>query len=80
MKQNKRLIEALLSFYDQEDEVFILGGQVISLTLEDMYYITGLQIDGFQVSGYESSNIVQVCVDHFNINNDEVAKLINSKN
>ena len=44
-----------------------------------MYYITGLQINGLQVSGYESRNIIQVCNDHFNIDDVKAAKLINSK-
>lgn len=49
-------LEALLEVYDKEKCCFRLGKEVkdflLDMRLEDIYFITGLPIDGIQVSYY----------------------------
>ena len=40
------LMQTLISFWDVTEEVFLFQGQCIEITLEDVYFITGLPILG----------------------------------
>lgn len=51
----------------KEGLVFFFGKKRVVFTLEDMFFITGLQIDGYQVSGFESRKNVKVCMDHLGL-------------
>ena len=40
------LMQTLIGFWDVAEEVFLFQGQRIEITLEDVYFITGLPILG----------------------------------
>ena len=46
MKSLGLLLQTLVSFWDVDEEVFLFQGQRIEITLEDVYFITGLPILG----------------------------------
>lgn len=47
----------------------------MSFNLEDMFYITGLRIDGLPVSGFVSDNHIETCQEHFHISAHKAKEL-----
>lgn len=47
------LLQAILSCYDAELRLFKFGGQNVLFGLEDIVYMTGLNVDGDAVSGWD---------------------------
>ncbi|CAL5209082.1 unnamed protein product [Lathyrus oleraceus] len=59
-----KMIAALLRFYENVEEHFVFGDTKIDLGLEDVMYITGLPIDGKQISGIEPKDPIDTIVNH----------------
>ncbi|GAU31999.1 hypothetical protein TSUD_359440 [Trifolium subterraneum] len=83
-----QMVTALLSLYDEKEDYFVFefttqtGTKKIfhlDFGLEDTIYITGLAIDGKQVSGYESSNHVETIKECLEVSSDDVEELLVTK-
>ena len=46
MRSLHLLMQTLVSFWDADEEVFLFQGRCIEITLEDVYFITGLPMLG----------------------------------
>ncbi|XP_057446063.1 protein MAIN-LIKE 2-like isoform X2 [Lotus japonicus] len=73
-------LEALLEVYDKEKCCFRLGKEVkdflLDMRLEDIYFITGLPIDGIQVSGYVTYEAVDLVMKHLNLKDYQARDLL----
>ncbi|XP_057428868.1 protein MAIN-LIKE 1-like isoform X4 [Lotus japonicus] len=73
-------LEALLEVYDKEKCCFRLGKEVkdflLDMGLEDIYFITGLPIDGIQVSGYVTYEAVDLVMKHLNLKDYQARDLL----
>ncbi|KAI5416958.1 hypothetical protein KIW84_041815 [Lathyrus oleraceus] len=65
-----------LRFYDYEEEYFVFGDTKVDLGLEDVMYITGLPIDGKQISGIGPEDPIETIVNHLSINLGEANDLL----
>jgi hypothetical protein len=50
MRSQRRLLEYLVDMWDVEQQVFHVGVHVLSLDIEDIYFLTGLSRCGTWVS------------------------------
>ncbi|CAJ2636746.1 unnamed protein product [Trifolium pratense] len=71
-----QMLAALLEFYNTDGEYFKFGDVVLDIGLEDILYITGLPIDGKQVSGVEHKNATATIVEHLSITEAEAKDLL----
>ncbi|CAH8277322.1 unnamed protein product [Arabidopsis lyrata] len=76
--QDSNLLTALASMYDESKDHFVIGNPKMDIDfgLEDVLYITGLPIDGEQVSGLESENIMNTIMHHFQITEERAKSLM----
>ncbi|KAI5399508.1 protein MAIN-LIKE 2 [Lathyrus oleraceus] len=71
-----KMIAALLRFYENVEEHFVFGDTKIDLGLEDVMYITGLPIDGKQISGIEPKDPIDTIVNHLAVSPVEANDLL----
>ncbi|KAK2457436.1 hypothetical protein QL285_004707 [Trifolium repens] len=71
-----QMLAALLEFYNTDGEYFKFGDVVLDIGLEDILYITGLPIDGKQVSGVEHKNATVTIAEHLSITEAEAKDLL----
>ena len=50
MRANVRLLEHLISYWDHDLGAFYLQGEILEITIEDMYFITGLSCKGIPIN------------------------------
>ncbi|KAL5077287.1 hypothetical protein RYX36_016271 [Vicia faba] len=70
------MIVALLRFYDYNEEHFVFGDTKVDLGLEDVMYITGLPIDGKQISAFEPGDPIETIVNHLSLHPVEANDLL----
>ncbi|XP_065854219.1 protein MAIN-LIKE 1-like [Euphorbia lathyris] len=82
--QSLQMITALLFFYNKDSECFQFPKEdrqslYLDFGLQDILYITGLPIDGIQVSGFEDKDSTKVIKDHFCVDENTAARLFMKK-
>ena len=50
MRANVRLLETLISYWDHDLGLFDLQGEILDITIEDIYFITGISRRGIPVN------------------------------
>ncbi|KAL6506569.1 hypothetical protein OROGR_024750 [Orobanche gracilis] len=84
IKQNLNMITAIVHFYSEADGCFSFRGQskknfLLDIGLEDILYITGLPINGIQVSGVESEDVVAIIQQHLGLDENGAKALFMEK-
>ena len=51
------VVHYFLNFYEDDDNVFSINGQVLCISLEDVHYITGLPIKGSAISNDKNPSL-----------------------
>lgn len=84
-RQNWQMISALVYFYNPEKQCFKFEEITeegrkdkfyVDFGLEDILYITGLPINGMQVSGLESEDPIGTIVEHLKLSEVEAKALL----
>ncbi|KAL6522208.1 mitogen-activated protein kinase [Orobanche minor] len=84
IKQNLNMITAIVHFYSEADGCFSFRGQskknfLLDIGPEDILYITGLPINGIQVSGVESEDVVAIIQQHLGLDENGAKALFMEK-
>jgi hypothetical protein len=78
---NCKMLTALLYFYNVDEDCFTFASNImLDLGLQDIMYITGLPIDGKQVSGNEFMKAKETIAQHLTVTENEAHELLTSNN
>ena len=50
MRENVHLLETLIGYWEHEIGIFYLQGETLEITVEDMYFITGISHRGMSIN------------------------------